>query len=255
MASPPTPAYPPQLASVPQLGTASSWGVGAGIAGDYAHQQPWAEPAAATQAPADATTVGDKDAASVTAVDEKTAINAAAVEVVTTASQDAAEEATSAVIAQTLSSAAQPAVTEIAAAAATPDSNQRMPFARHGDTAVAVEAAATLTEVAAAASASLEPAVDSSAASFTTGPGIDAPVSVDVPAAIPTAQLHGINVQVTIPAAAPGAGSAKTAAASGDESTPQLPLTCTAVAPDELHDTMAVLEADSHAAADVPAGQ
>ena len=51
MASQPTPAHPIQLASLPQLGTASSWGVGAGNAGDYAHQQPWAEPAAATQGP------------------------------------------------------------------------------------------------------------------------------------------------------------------------------------------------------------
>lgn len=88
----PHPAHPPQLASLPQLGTASSWDIGAGIACDYAQQQPWAEPAAATQGPADATAVEDKVATSVTAVDAKTAIDARAVEGVTT-SQDVAEEA------------------------------------------------------------------------------------------------------------------------------------------------------------------
>jgi len=84
MASQPTPAHPIQLASLPQLGTASSSGVGAGNAGDYAHQQPWAEPAAATQGPADATAVENKDAASVTAIDEENDIIATAVGGVTT---------------------------------------------------------------------------------------------------------------------------------------------------------------------------
>jgi len=84
MASQPTPAHPIQLASLPQLGTASSSVVGAGNAGDYAHQQPWAEPAAATQGPADATAVENKDAASVTAIDEENDIIATAVGGVTT---------------------------------------------------------------------------------------------------------------------------------------------------------------------------
>ncbi len=258
MAGPPIPAHPPQLASLPQLGTASSWDIGAGIAGDHAHQQPWAEPAAATQAPADATAVEDKVAASITAVDEKSAINATAVEGVATVSQEVAVEATSAsaMVAQTLSGAAQPAATETPAAAAAPNSSQRMPFARHEDTAVAVEAAATSThttagafaEIAAAASASLAPAIESSAASLMVVPGIDAPESDDVRAASATAQLYVDNVKVTSPAAAPGPGSAGTAGS--DESRPQLPLTSTAVAPYELHDIVAVMEADSHAPAD-----
>jgi len=122
---------------------------------------------------------------------------------------------------------------------------------------VAVEAAATSmhttagasAEVAAAGSASLEPAVESAAASFTVVPGIDAPVSADVPTATPTAQLHVDNVEVTIPAAAPGPGSVGIAAAGSDESRPQLAVTSTAVAPDDLHGAVAVMEANSHAPA------
>ena len=261
MASQPTPAHPIQLASLPQPGTASSWGVGAGNAGDYAHQQPWAEPAAATQGPADATAVEDKDAASVTAIDEENDIIATAVGGVTTSFQDVAEEATSAVIAQTLSTAAQPAATETPAVVAAPDSHQLMPYVGQEDSAAAVEAAATsdhatpgdLAEVAAAASASLEPAVESAAASLTAAPFIDEALPAGVPTASATAQLHVDNLEVTASAAAPGPGSARTAAAGGDESTAQLPLTSTAVAPDELHDTVAVMEANSHAAADGPA--
>lgn len=214
MPSPPIPAHPPHLASLPQLGTASSWDVGAGIEGDYA---PWAEPAAATQTPADATAVGDKVAASVTAVDEESDINATAVEGVVTVSPEAAEEAAPAVVAQTLSDAAQSAATETPAAAAS----------------------------------ALAPAFESSVASFTVMPGIDAPESTNVPTVDATAQLHVSGVQLTSPAAALGPGSAVAAAADfgSDESRPQLPLTSTAVASDDLHGIVAVMEANSHAPA------
>lgn len=131
MTSPPIPAHAFQLASLPQLGTASSWDAGASIAGDYAHQQPWAEPAAATQGPADATAVEDEVAASVTAVDEKSANNATAVKGAVTVSQEVAEEATPAMVAQAVSTAPQHATTESPAVAAAPDSNQLVPFARH----------------------------------------------------------------------------------------------------------------------------
>ncbi len=105
-------------------------------------------------------------------------------------------------------------------------------------------------EVAAAASASLKSAVESAAASPAVVPGIDVPASADVPTASPTAQLHVDNGEVTSPAAAPGPGSVRTAAAGSDESRLQLSLTSTAVAPHELHGTVVVMEANSPAPAD-----